>query len=279
VKRIAAITDEFAPDLETALPAMRDCGMTGAELRTIHGRNIVDLSDAELDTVRETCRANGFEIVSIASPLLKCVLPGAPELDRRFQHDVFASAHTFADQPGIAQRAMAVARTLGARIVRVFSYWRTIEPPKCFDAVVAALNALAAEAARHNLILGLENEHACNVGTASEAAAVLDAVRHPSLGLIWDPANAHVAGEPAFPEGYAKLPKDRIVHVHAKDWRSDWCALGEGDIDWNGQIAALKADGYTGWISLETHWVGPNGDKLEASRICGRTLRSLLDSQ
>ena len=41
-----------------------------------------------------------------------------------------------------------------------------------------------------------------------------------------------------------------------------------------GQMAALARDGYRGWISLETHWTGPSGDKLEASLICGRTLVS-----
>jgi sugar phosphate isomerase/epimerase len=49
------------------------------------------------------------------------------------------------------------------------------------------------------------------------------------------------------------------------------------DVDWRGQIAALIADGYRGWISLETHWTGPNGDKLEASTICGANLRRLID--
>ena len=42
-----------------------------------------------------------------------------------------------------------------------------------------------------------------------------------------------------------------------------------------GQIAALKQDRYQGWLSLETHWKGPSGDKLEASVICGRRLREL----
>jgi len=51
--------------------------------------------------------------------------------------------------------------------------------------------------------------------------------------------------------------------------------LGKGDVDWEGQIAALCADGYSGWISLETHWPGPGGDKHEASRICGRNLKTL----
>jgi sugar phosphate isomerase/epimerase len=49
-------------------------------------------------------------------------------------------------------------------------------------------------------------------------------------------------------------------------------------VDWKGQIAALRRDGYAGWISLETHWTGPNGDKFEASTICGRNLLSLVSA-
>jgi sugar phosphate isomerase/epimerase len=256
--------------------------MRGAELRTVNRRNIVDLSDEELARVRELVRAHGLEVVGVASPLLKCVLPGGPEIDGRFQQDVFGSAYGFADQPQIAARAMEVALALGTRMIRVFSYWRTVEPRKCFDAAAEALDALAADAASHGLIIALENEHACNAGTASEAAALLNLVPHPNLRLLWDPANAHIAGERPFPEGYAKLPKDRIIHIHAKDCHlhghiPEWCEIGEGDIDWRSQLAALKSDGYAGWISLETHWRGPGGNKLEASRICAKNLRSLLD--
>ena len=47
---IAAITDEFATDdLDAALGAMREVGMTGAELRILFGRNVIDLSNDELD--------------------------------------------------------------------------------------------------------------------------------------------------------------------------------------------------------------------------------------
>ena len=42
-------------------------------------------------------------------------------------------------------------------------------------------------------------------------------------------------------------------------------------IDWTGQVAALVRDGYQGAISLETHWRGADGDRLQASIICGRT--------
>ena len=72
-------------------------------------------------------------VVSIASPVLKCVLPNAPELDSRFQHDVFASKHTFEDQPRLTEHAFKLAKFFGTRVIRVFSYWRTVDPEKCFE--------------------------------------------------------------------------------------------------------------------------------------------------
>ncbi len=61
-----------------------------------------------------------------------------------------------------------------------------------------------------------------------------------------------------------------------KDQKPTWGLIGEMDVDWTGQLVALRRDGYNGWISLETHWTGPRGDKLEASTLCGRSLASLL---
>lgn len=112
---------------------------------------------------------------------------------------------------------------------------------------------------------------------------MLAALNHPALKVVWDPANAMVAGENPFPEGYARIPPSRIVHVHAKDCRvhdrqAEWQELGQGSVDWKGQIAALERDGYSGWISLETHWPGPGGDKHQASVICGRNLARLVNS-
>jgi L-ribulose-5-phosphate 3-epimerase len=278
---IAAITDEFSPDLETAIGSMTEIGMTGAELRMIFGKNVLDLSDEELDRAIAMVRGAGLEIVSIASPVLKCVLPGASDVDPRFQKDMFASRHTYEDQPRLAERAFAIADRTGARIVRVFSYWRTVRPEECFDAIVTALAQLADQAAAHGITIGIENEHACNIGTAEETARVLAAVDHPNLKVVWDPCNALVAGESPFPEGYRKIPPQRIVHVHAKDCfvqdhTPTFGPLGECGVDWRGQVAALVADGYRGWISLETHWPGPGGNKHEASMICGRNLKQLV---
>jgi L-ribulose-5-phosphate 3-epimerase len=277
---LAAITDEFSQDIETAVSALAELGMSGAELRMVFGKNIIDLSDAEIERARDIAAARGLKIVSIASPLLKCVLPEAPEIDSRFRQDVFASRHTFADQARLTDRALRIAELTGAPIIRVFSYWRTVQPEACFDRIVRTLEDLARQAAPHARVIALENEHACNIATAEETAHVLAAVDHPNLQVVWDPANAYVSGETPYPDGYRRLPASRIAHVHTKDClivdrHPAWSALGEGTIDWKGQLRALAADGYPGYLSLETHWEGPGGDKLQGSIICGRKLREL----
>ena len=273
---IAAITDEFSPTLADALPFMLEIGMTGAELRVVDGKNILDLNHEELKRTREALQTAELKVVSIASPLLKCVLPNAPAVDSRFQHDVFASKHTFDDQPRLTERAIQIAHFFGAPIIRVFSYWRTVQPAMCEAAIGEALSGLARLAEKENLIIGLENEHACNIGTAAETARILKLVPNRHLMVVWDPANALCAGEDPFPGGYALLPKDRIAHVHAKDChiaedgKPVWGPLGTRHVRWKEQIEALIEDGYRGCISLETHWRGP-----DASRICGWNLRGL----
>ena len=258
---------------------MKETGMTAAELRVVDGKNILDLSEEELRRTKDALEAAGLPVIAIASPLLKCVLPGGPELDGRFQHDVFASKHSYEDQPRLTERAFALAKFFGARIIRVFSYWRTVEPEACQEAIVRALSELARAAAKENLVIGLENEHACNVATAAETSRILALIPNPNLQIVWDPANALVAGEDPFPFGYSLLPK-RIAHVHAKDCHMDgdkpvWGPLGTRHVRWKDQINALLADRYAGYLSLETHWPGPDGNKLEASRICGWNLRGL----
>ena len=55
--------------------------------------------------------------------------------------------------------------------------------------------------------------------------------------------------------------RDLTVHVHLKDCgtnpetgKLEWVVLGAGEIDIRGQLAALRADGYDGYVSLETHY-------------------------
>jgi sugar phosphate isomerase/epimerase len=99
--------------------------------------------------------------------------------------------------------------------------------------------------------------------------------------LNWDAGNAAKRGEVPYPDGYNLLPKDRIGHCHVKDVARttkdyEWAAMGRGIVDWSGQFAALKRDGYRHAVSLETHWRGAG--TAEASSIeCWRGMRAALE--
>ncbi|HEV2471106.1 MAG TPA: sugar phosphate isomerase/epimerase, partial [Chthonomonadales bacterium] len=140
--------------------------------------------------------------------------------------------------------------------------------------------------------LVLENEAACYIGTGAEAARVAAEINSPWLKLVWDPGNAFYAGERPYPDGYEAV-KPWIAHIHAKDARlvetpnhglqPVWCVIGTGEIDYAGQVAALKRDGYGGSISLETHYIpatgsgpGGKGTAEEGSRPCLAALQALL---
>lgn len=254
---IGAVTDVFSPDVAAAAPAMRELGMRGAELRTINGRHILEADREEWERALNALRENHLEVIAIASPLLKCPLKDWPA------------------QSSLTERAFEIATMAGTKIVRVFSGLRAAEPEKEFERVVDLLQDLSDKAGRHGLIIALENDRACNIATAQEMAGVLAAIDHSNLRVVWDPAAAYISGEKPFPTGYRMLDATRIVLVHAKDCTLEghkpvWEPIGEGDIDWQGQIDALAEDHYEGFIDLETWWPGI-GD-------CARNLKRLLDS-
>ncbi|MBV9082547.1 MAG: hypothetical protein JOZ62_07730, partial [Acidobacteriaceae bacterium] len=56
---IAAVTDEFSPSLEEAIPVMKEIGMTAAELRVINRKNIVDMNDREIERAKEMLDSAG----------------------------------------------------------------------------------------------------------------------------------------------------------------------------------------------------------------------------
>ncbi len=280
---IAVITDEFTQDFERICRTAVEMGIPALELRTIWNKNIVDMNDEEIRQVEHLAQEFGLDVVSIASPVFKCTLPDGGDIDHRFEQDAFHSAHTYDDQLRILERSLELANIFEAPIVRVFSFWRTVQPEKITSRIIEALHGAVEKAAAAGVKIGLENEHACNIATASESAPILDAIQHQSFGLVWDPANCYIAGEVPYPDGYGRLAANRILHVHAKDGvlplgsdRMIWGDVGAGEVDWTGQLSAMVRDGYAGMVSLETHWGGPGGDKFKGSTICARSLQRLV---
>ena len=255
--QLGAATDVFATAVQDAAPVMRDLGLRCAELRNINGRSVLEADKEELARALDALAANHLGVSAVASPILKC------------------SLKDWEKHADMAERAFEIALLAGARVVRVFSGLREPEPGKCFERVVDLLQDLSDKAGRHGLIIGLENDRACTIATAQEMGGVLAAIDHSNLQVVWDPASAYISGEKPFPTGYQMLDATRIVLVHAKDCTLEghkpiWAPIGEGDIDWQGQIDALAEDQFNGVIDLETYWPGIHA--------CVRNLKRMVEA-
>jgi sugar phosphate isomerase/epimerase len=271
--RVAVINDEITQDFGHACEiAAKEFGMDWIELRGMWNKNILKLDAKEVEEARRILEKNKLRVTDIASPLFKVDWKGAPLSKFSPKRDQFNADFTFDQQDEVLERSIELAKAFNTDRVRCFDFWRLDDQAPYREAINEKLMAAADSAGKKGIILVLENEPSCNTATGAESAKVLSAVKSPHLMLNWDPGNASEHGEIPYPNGYDLLPKDRIGHCHCKDAVKkangkgyDWGPMGKGIIDWVGQFKALKRDGYSYAVSLETHWRGA-GTPEESTR-------------
>jgi len=270
--KLSIISDEISQDLGHALEiASQEFGLGFVELRTMWNKNIINLDEKEIAETQRLLHKHAVRVTDIASPLFKTDCPAAPKSPYSPAKPQYGADYPFEKQREVLERAVAVARAVGTNRIRCFDFWRLEEQKPFRAAMDDVLRKAAEDAAKEKMTLLLENEFACNTATGAEAARTLHAVQSPNLQLNWDPGNAAYRGEIAFPDGFQKIPKERIGHMHCKDilrkadGAYEWAAMGRGIIDYVGQFRALVRAGYRGTMSLETHWNG-GGSPEECSR-------------
>lgn len=276
--RLAVITDEISMDFEYALDVMLEYEVKSAELRSLWGTNIGDLSDEQVARAKSALDSRGMSVCSIASPFFKCDLAEGRGEGTGRTHQ--AAERGLDQQMLLLERCIELCRAFDTSLIRVFSFWKRGDLTEDVEErIVKALQEPVSRAADAGVVLGLENEHACYLGTGEETGRVLRAVNSSALRCVWDPGNAFCAGEQPFPDGYQAV-REYTTHVHIKDpIRTDegckFLRVGDGDIDYPAQLRALESDGYSGMLSLETHYK-PSGDSELGSRQCLESLREML---
>jgi L-ribulose-5-phosphate 3-epimerase len=281
--RLSVINDEISQDFDHACSvAANDFGLSWIEIRGMWGKNITDLNSDEVDQARKILEKYKLRVTDIASPLFKVNWPGAPQSSHGPKRDQFHADFDFKQQDNVLDRCIELTKAFQTDRIRCFDFWRLDDPTPYRAAINDKLRQAAQTCAKHNLILLLENEMACNTGSGKEAAAVLHDIREPNFMLNWDPGNsATFPDDTPYPDDYRLLPKERIGHCHCKDTarkpdgKWEWAPVGGGIIDWVGQFRAFQRDGYHYAVSLETHWRGA-GTPEASSRISMKGLKEAL---
>jgi len=269
--KMGVITDEISQDLGRALGFISEYSLDYCELREMWDKNIMNLSREELTRAKQLVAKHHLKVSDIASPLYKYNLPEMPARPNE-KRDTFRANFTDDDTEDLLRRSFKIARLFGTNKVRIFTYWRVDDPEKAYPYVRDRLAKGAELAGKEGMVLVLENEPACNVGTGKELGRLLRDVDSPHLRGTWDPGNAVTLGEVAYPDGYREV-RGLFDHMHVKDVVKDpqtgefrWVPMGSGSIDYVSQFRALLEDGYNSTISLETHYRRPDGNVLESTR-------------
>ena len=281
---ISVINDEISPDFDHVCSVVsHDFGLNWIELRSMWGKNTMDLSDDQIAEAKRILAKYNLQVTDIASPLFKTDWPGAPRSPYGSKGDMHGAVEVaFKHQDELLERSISLAKQFNTGKVRCFDFWRLDDPAPYRAAIDEKLRSAAEIAGKHDILLVLENEFECNTATGREATRTLNAVQSPHLALNWAPGNAVMRGElDAFPAAWDTLPKNRIHHCHVKnavknaDGKIEWAPTGTGYIDWTAQFRALRQIGYHDAVSLETHWHGAATPE-ESTRVSWAGMKKAL---
>lgn len=203
-----------------------------------------DASDADLDRALKAAEDAGVEIVALAGGSNFA----ADDLDAEIAK---------------VKAQIDMCEALEAGVLRIFAGWVSAAEytDATFERVSDALEEVATHAGAHGVMVAMEN-HGGITATGAQCHRLLAETidRLPSLpvamplGLNFDPANFRHAGEDAL--SALMVTAHLINYSHWKDVRyagdePQYCAVGEGVIDWAPVIGVLIASGYDGYWAIE----------------------------
>ncbi len=236
---ISGFSDEIDKMVDVQFAHLNKLGIGWFEPRGIDGKNISDLDDADCAALAEKMKKYGIRVSSIGSPIGKIGI--GDDFDAHMEK---------------LARTIKIAKKLGARYIRVFSFYipEGEEPETYRDEVMRRMKAMCALAEREDIVLLHENEKGIYGDIAPRCADILKTVNSERLRAVFDPANFVQCGQKTFPDAFDMLAP-YVEYMHIKDALADGsvvpAGMGEGRV---GDILKALADrNYTGFLSLEPH--------------------------
>lgn len=237
---LSGFGDEIDPDPAVQAAVLLALGASHIEVRSAWGTNVSELEPQQVAALKDILDEKGLKVSAVASPIGKVdvSLPVEHELDR-------------------LRQIISVAKGLDTKYVRIFSFYRAEgrSAEDIRDDVMVRMGALAALAAEAGVVLLHENEKGIFGDTPERVLDIMTTVNSPALRIAWDNANFVQVGVKPYTDGYAML-RPYLEYFQVKDALSttgEVVPSGEGDGELDATIAALKADGFTGFASLEPH--------------------------
>ncbi|HVT11756.1 MAG TPA: TIM barrel protein [Fimbriimonadaceae bacterium] len=259
--------DEISSDLDVQLRTMKRLDVEALDLRTAFGKNVLQLSDEEVDRVAETVKAHGLRIQSVSSPVNKVGFTPAGA----------------ADELKKLERAAQIANRLGIRRIRIFS---PETDPEGGDGAWPEVKAWMADqvalAKEKDVLLMHENDGRFFGAFPANARLLLEAFHGEHFKAIFDFGNSVLIGCRTMRDWFPwLLPYLDTLHIKdASLAQNRFTASGEGDGEMLEAFRFLFSQGWSGPLTLEPHAqvAGPQGgfSGEEAFECAVTALRKVL---
>ena len=200
-----AFADETHPEIDLQIRTLLRNGLQGLEIRDVDGTNVSDITEEKAREVRKKLDDHGLITWSIGSPIGKSDLSEDPAVENER-----------------LKRTLETAGILGARRIRIFSFWQVqgADPALITNEVVERLGTFAEIAKGSGVLLCHENEKGIFGDLAIRCRLILNQL--PEIAAVFDPANFVQVGQETLSAW--ELLRDRVDYMHIKD------ALSSGDV-------------------------------------------------
>ncbi|GMA65117.1 sugar phosphate isomerase/epimerase [Alicyclobacillus fastidiosus] len=264
---LTAFADEISSDLTEQLDVLESTGIQHLEFRGVWNKNVLDLTDIELEKVRETIRAREFQVSAIGSPIGKILITDDFETHlTKFEH------------------AIRVASHLDTKYIRIFSFFipKGQKAEEYRNEVMNRLQELTHRASLSGITLLHENEKDIYGDITERCLDIFKTCSSPNLRCAFDPANFVQCGVKPFTQAFPFL-EPYCDYIHIKDALFEGnrvVPVGQGDGEVKEVLRAMLEKGYEGFLSIEPHlaqsrtFEGFSGPEL--FRVATDALKDLL---
>ncbi len=266
---LSGFGDEISADLDAQLDALKALRISALDLRTAFGKNVLALTNAEVDEIGARVRGHGMRVQSIGSPVNKVKF--TPE----GRSDELSRLH----------RASEIAKRLGTQRIRVFT--PETDPnggQEAWPEIKIWMAPQVRYAHDNSLVLLHENDGRFFGAFPGNARLLFHEFGGPHFKAVYDPGNAVLIGTRTMRDWFPWI-QIHLDTIHVKDGKqaeNRFVNPGTGDGELKEMFSFLVMNGWHGQLTMEPHAqiAGENGgfSGEEAFRTAVAALRGVLDA-
>lgn len=271
--RITVINDEISDDIEEVILFLKENKIRNIDLRSINGRNIMDLSLEEAGDLYEKLKRNNISVSCLASPILKS-FPSGKKFYCSCNKDRYKYEKYIQDSEDY-KKAFDLARIFHCKCIRIFSFLKYDGFEK--EDLYREIDKLLLLAKKYKKTILLENEPLCNINSIAELMDAAERFNCENFGILLDIGNLYSCRIKVKTEDLVAISKF-VKFLHIKDYScecNEYVPLGEGDINYKKHFTIIEKNSKnTLFYSIETHAVS---DKKQNSKKAIDELKKIIN--